>query len=184
MMKTTLSSTWIVGETVLLRILPQRIGDQSPSLSNRTGDQLCRHMPPKHCNVVGVGFGSTAPRVSIAVDIYVYLNDKAEILLPPYETSAQRAMLEERADFKNRDFWIWNHEDTRRYFIAGGGRESEFEALWSVAISGNEKFDKAIADHTYAAAGAGISYLVAGKKLEPHSARSSADPASPVAVLT
>jgi SAM-dependent methyltransferase len=107
------------------------------------------------------------------VDIYVYLNDKADILLPPYESSAQRAMLEERADFKNRDFWIWNHEDTRRYFIAGGGRESEFEGLWSVAISGNEKFDKAIADHTYAAAGAGIGYLVAGKKLEPHTARSS-----------
>lgn len=102
------------------------------------------------------------------VNVCVYLNDKADILLPPYDSAAQRATLEERADFKHRDFWIWSREDTRRYFIAGGGRESEFEALWLVAVGGNEKIDKAIAGRTYAGAGAGISYLVAGRKPGPH----------------
>ena len=98
------------------------------------------------------------------VKICVYLNDKADILLPPYDTPAQRAALEERADFQRRDFWIWSRDHTHRFFLAGGGPEDEFDALWSVAIGDNDKFDKAIAERTYAGAGAGICYLVAGKK--------------------
>jgi len=104
------------------------------------------------------------------VNICVYLNDKADILLPPYDSAAQRAALEERADFKNRDFWIWSREDTRRYFIAGGGGDGEFEALWLAAIRGSDKFDEAIADRRYAGAGAGISYLIAGRKPPLHTA--------------
>jgi ubiquinone/menaquinone biosynthesis C-methylase UbiE len=100
------------------------------------------------------------------VDVCVYLNDKADILLPPYDSPAQGAALEERADFKHRDLWSgWSREDTRRYFLAGGGREGEFEALWLVAIGSSDKIDKAIADRTYAGRdGAGIGYLIAGRK--------------------
>jgi hypothetical protein len=104
------------------------------------------------------------------INICVYLNDKADTLLPPYDTPAQRATLEERADFKHRDFWIWSREDTRRFFLAGGGREGEFDALWLVAIGVNDKFEKAIAERTYAGAEAGICYLVAGRKPGPHTA--------------
>ena len=103
-------------------------------------------------------------------DIRVYLNDKTNALLPPYDSSEQRAMLEEHADLKQRDFWIWSREDTHRYFLAGGGREGEFDALWSVAIGGIDRFDKAIAERTYAGAGGGIGYLVAGRKPGPRAA--------------
>jgi hypothetical protein len=85
-------------------------------------------------------------------------------LLPPYDSSEQRAVPEERADLNHRDFWIWSREDTRRYFLAGGGRDDEFEALLSLAIGGGDKFDKAVADRTYAGAGGGIGYIVAGRK--------------------
>jgi ubiquinone/menaquinone biosynthesis C-methylase UbiE len=100
------------------------------------------------------------------VDVCVYLNDKADILLPPYDSPAQRATLEEYADFKHRGLCSgWSREVTRRYFLAGGGREGEFEALWLVAIGGSDKIDKAIADRTYAGReGAGIGYLIAGRK--------------------
>jgi hypothetical protein len=76
------------------------------------------------------------------------------------------AVLEERADIRYRDLWGgWSREDTHRYFLAGGGgHDDEFDALWSVAISGNERFDKAIAVRTYAGAGGCITYLVAGRK--------------------
>jgi SAM-dependent methyltransferase len=48
------------------------------------------------------------------VDVCVYVNDKADILVPPYDSPAQRATLEERADFKHRGFWSgWSREDTR-----------------------------------------------------------------------
>lgn len=104
------------------------------------------------------------------VDICVYLNDKTDILLPPYDSPAQRAVLEEQADLGDRDFWIWSREDTRRYFLAGGGRGGEFDALWQIATGGNDRFDKAIAERTYAGAGASIGYLVAGRKPGLHGA--------------
>ena len=98
------------------------------------------------------------------VNVCVYMNDKADPLLPPYGTPEQRAALEERADFKQRDFWIWSREDTHRYFLRGGGSDQEFDALWSVATGPSEEFDKAIADRTYSSAGGSIIYLVAGRK--------------------
>jgi SAM-dependent methyltransferase len=98
------------------------------------------------------------------IDVRVYLNDKVHVFLPPYDSPEQRAELEERADRKHRDFWIWSREDTHRYFLAGGGRDVEFDALWTVAIGGRDKVDEAIADRTYAGAGGGIGYLVAGRK--------------------
>jgi ubiquinone/menaquinone biosynthesis C-methylase UbiE len=102
------------------------------------------------------------------VDVYVYLNDKSDTLLPPYDSIAQRAMLEERSDFENRDFWIWSYKDTRRYFIAGGGCENEFEQLWSAAMGDGDKFKKAVADRTYYSSGAAIGYLITGRKPAPH----------------
>src|SRR5215471_11617250 len=98
------------------------------------------------------------------VNVCVFLNDKASVLLPPYDSPEQRATLEGRSDFKHRGFWIWSPEDTRRYFLAGGGLEADFDALWLVALGSGDKFDRAIADRTYAGAGAAISYLVAGRK--------------------
>jgi hypothetical protein len=47
------------------------------------------------------------------VDVCAYLNDKVDILLPPYDSPAQRAMLEECADFGHRGLWSgWSHEVT------------------------------------------------------------------------
>ena len=100
------------------------------------------------------------------IDVRVYLNDKTNVVMPPYGSFEERAMLEERADLKHREFWIWSREDTHRYFLAGGGREGEFDALWSVAIASDRKFDQAIAAETYTGAGGGISYLVAARKPE------------------
>ena len=73
-------------------------------------------------------------------------------------------MLAERADFEHRDFWIWSREDTHRYFLAGGGRDGEFDALWALATSGGDEFNKAVDERTYAGAGGAVGYLIAGRK--------------------
>ena len=97
-------------------------------------------------------------------NICVYLNDKANVILPPYDSSEQRAVLDERGDREERDVWIWNREQTRRYFLAGNGGDEEFDALWSAATAGSDKFDKAIRYKTNAGGGGGIGYIVAGRK--------------------
>jgi SAM-dependent methyltransferase len=98
------------------------------------------------------------------LNIGVYQSDKTNPMLPPYDSSEQQAMLAERADFEHRDFWIWSRADTHRYFLAGGGRDGEFDALWELATSGVDKFNKAIDDRTYAGAGGAVGYLIAGRK--------------------
>jgi SAM-dependent methyltransferase len=99
------------------------------------------------------------------INVGVYLNDKANICLPPYNNPEQRAVIEELADFKHRDSWGgWSRDDTHRYFLAGGGHDGEFDALWSVAVGGSAKINKAIADRKYAAARGSIGYLVSGRK--------------------
>ena len=97
-------------------------------------------------------------------DVAVYLNDKTNAFLPPYDTSEQRAMREEMLDFEGRDFWIWNRADTYRYFLAGGGADAEFDALWKSVTDGNGRLARAIADQTYSHSGASLNYLIAGRK--------------------
>jgi SAM-dependent methyltransferase len=111
--------------------------------------------------------GDIVPGLFVAsglTDVAVYLNDKTNAFLPPYGTSEQRAMLEEFQDFQSRDFWIWNRADTLRYFLAGGGIEAEFDALWASVTGGTDRFVKAVADRTYSHSGAALNYLVAGRK--------------------
>jgi SAM-dependent methyltransferase len=112
--------------------------------------------------------GDVVPGLFVAsglTDVTVYLNDKANAILPPYSTSEQRAMLEEMQDFESRDFWIWNRADSFRYFLAGGGIEAEFDALWASVTGSIDRFVKAVADRTYSHSGATLNYLVAGRKV-------------------
>ncbi|WP_050419443.1 class I SAM-dependent methyltransferase [Bradyrhizobium tropiciagri] len=98
------------------------------------------------------------------VDVRVYLNDKTNPLIPPYDTAEQRAMLEEWSDMKSRDFWIWSRDDTYRFFLAGGGREDEFDRLWATVTAQGDELTKAVADRSYWGPGASIQYLVAGRR--------------------
>jgi SAM-dependent methyltransferase len=112
--------------------------------------------------------GDVVPGLFVAsglTDVVVYLNDKTNAFLPPYSTPEQRAMLEERKDFETRDFWIWKRDDTLRYFLAGGGVDAQFDALWASVTGGVERFEKAVSDRTYSHSGAALHYLVAGRKV-------------------
>jgi ubiquinone/menaquinone biosynthesis C-methylase UbiE len=97
-------------------------------------------------------------------DIQVYLNDKASPLFPPYTSQHARALIDEMVDFADRDFWCWSREDTRRYFLAGGGSEEELNKCWSAALAGSKRAAESIKQGTYAAAGGALCYLVSGRR--------------------
>lgn len=105
------------------------------------------------------------------LDIQVYLNDKASVVLPPYAAAEQRATVEEISELARRDFWIWSRSDTHRYFLAGGGEEHEFEACWAAALAAAHRNAGAIARGTYASAGGSVGYIVCGTKPFPTSSR-------------
>ena len=102
--------------------------------------------------------------------IEVHLNDKAGATFPPYATDEQRAFVDEAREHTGRSFWIWSEEDTRKFFVAGGGEAGAFIAHWTRAMEARAmearaKAAKALAAGTYSGGGGSICYLVAGRKL-------------------
>jgi hypothetical protein len=81
----------------------------------------------------------------------VRLNDRVNPMVPPYESAAARALAEQAQDVANRGVWMWNRADARRYFIAGGGHEDEFEACWASVLAFQRREAGAIAAGRYAA---------------------------------
>jgi SAM-dependent methyltransferase len=98
------------------------------------------------------------------VGVEVRLNDRANVILPPYDTASARASVEELVDTTARDVWCWPRHDTRRYFGAGGGADGDFDGLWATLMAERERVARAFRDGRYASAGGGLFYLAWGRK--------------------
>ena len=97
-------------------------------------------------------------------DIHVYTSDKATPLYPPYLKPEQRAEVEEACAFAKRDFVGWDREESRRYFLAGGGTEAEFEALWKFGRQDALRTVEAMKSGTFSCGYGSMQYLVAGRR--------------------
>lgn len=64
-----------------------------------------------------------------------YLSDKTTMLMPPYASAQERAMIREAKEMNARQFWIWDRSDTLRYFLAGGGAPDAFDRYWTMALA-------------------------------------------------
>jgi len=95
--------------------------------------------------------------------ISTYLSDKAAQMIPPYDDDEQKALLNQVEDSKKDELWIWDKQDTKRYFLAGGGTEEEFDSLWEKLMSGTEQKSET-KNNTFHTAGGVIFYLISGKK--------------------
>lgn len=97
-------------------------------------------------------------------DIRVYLSDKAFPLFPPYGSVEQRALLKQSLDWAERGFWQWGKAGTRKYFIAGGGKEKEFHSSWPLALRSLRRFKAAVGAGTFHCGGGSVMYLISGRK--------------------
>lgn len=96
--------------------------------------------------------------------VSTHLSDKASPLVPPYAGPEQAALRDEEITFAERGLYAWNQHDTRRYFLAGGGTEADFERLWGVAGAAAREVAAALRAGTEHTAGGRMTYLVAGRK--------------------
>lgn len=101
------------------------------------------------------------------VDVEVYVNDKASAIFPPYSTEEQRAFAEDARDRMARGLWHWNEEESRRYFLAGGGAERDFPGHFARGLAARRKIVEGLDAGTYHGASGGPFYLVAGRKKAP-----------------
>lgn len=101
-----------------------------------------------------------------ATSIETFIADKAAMLVPPYHRPDQRVLrdyaLKEAAD----NTWGWHRADARRYFIAGGGSDDEFDRAWEARIREIHQRADAITNHSLHTAGGRLLYIVAASKPE------------------
>jgi len=98
-------------------------------------------------------------------DIQIRISDKAKSLFPPYEGSRQQSLIEEFRDNVKKDFWIWNKENSKKYYLAGGGDPDKFEFYWKKALyRQNNIVVNGVQKGTFATAGGKVTYCISARK--------------------
>jgi hypothetical protein len=98
------------------------------------------------------------------VELRGWVSDKSHLMVPPYEGDEQRALRKVHAEEAEHGGWGWSRDQTRRYYLAGGGSESEFDAAWERRVAEYTQVAEAIDDGKFKTAGGPILYLVAGRR--------------------
>jgi SAM-dependent methyltransferase len=97
--------------------------------------------------------------------IQTFLNDKAFALVPPYASPEQQALRTAMLEDAVSDRWVgWSASAAKRYYLAGGGPENEFEPRWQHRLSEAREVARQItANHPHTAGGR-IHYVVSGRR--------------------
>jgi len=97
-------------------------------------------------------------------DVAVHQADRPASLFPPYDTPAQKALIEQEQQWKNSATGPWNRDDLRRLVLLGGGSEALFEAAFAEVVEKFRREQDAISAKAFHAAGGSINYLVSARK--------------------
>lgn len=111
--------------------------------------------------------GDRVPGLFVALGlekVEAYVNDKATAVFPPYAASEQRAFTEDARERLARRLWNFSEADARRFFLAGGGSDSDFSAHFARGLASRENIVRGLDDATYHGMIGGGFYLVAGRK--------------------
>lgn len=119
---------------------------------------------------LGLGFNSLGDLVpgmlaSLgAADIRVCMPDRAQPLYPPYPRPEQQVLIAQMRDWHQRGIATWEKPETLRYFLAGGGAESDFESHWQRSRRRTSEVLAAIDAGTYHRAGGWMGLLTSCRK--------------------
>jgi SAM-dependent methyltransferase len=98
------------------------------------------------------------------VDVETFVSDKAAVMVPPYRTEEQQALQDVLLNEAESGGWGWSREETRRFFVAGGGEPGEFEPAWERRIAEARAVAAAVERGTFHSAGGMMHYVVAGTR--------------------
>jgi SAM-dependent methyltransferase len=97
-------------------------------------------------------------------DVRAWLTDRVSLMVPPYRSEEQQVLVEQYAEEAKRDRpYGWTRAEARRYFLAGGGEHTEFDAAWERRLTEAQRDAEAMERRTFHTAGGHILYLVAGR---------------------
>lgn len=118
----------------------------------------------------GLGFGSVGDRLPRIFnqfglkEIKVFLSDKASAMQPPYECHEQMAYVQQMKEWYDQELFIWTRDETKTYYLAGGGTAVEFDEMWEYLKRRYQMQLEAIAKRKYFSAGGHVFYLVSARK--------------------
>ena len=98
------------------------------------------------------------------VDIECVLNNKAFALVPPYAPDDQRALRDVIIASAGEDRWTWSRQDAKRYYLAGGGAENDFDERWRLRLAESDHTAGQLEAGRLHTAGGGVHYLVSGHR--------------------
>ena len=119
---------------------------------------------------LGLGFNSVGEQLPALFrsaglgTLQIYQSDHVTSLVPPYETEAEKVNIAQVLEWAERDFYLWGYDETRQYFLAGGGDQAELDALYAEARKAGLRDAQAMRDGTASCAGGGLFYLISGRK--------------------
>jgi SAM-dependent methyltransferase len=99
-----------------------------------------------------------------AVDIRVFMCDRALPVFPPYESEDQKAVVATMREQAAENRWVVARDQARRQFLAGGGTESEFDAAWRRRVEEVQRDAAALDDLAFSTAGGFIHYVILARK--------------------
>lgn len=97
-------------------------------------------------------------------DARYYENDRPFVLAPPYATPAERAHVADFEDHDARGIWGWEREEARRYFVAGGGDVSTFDAEYDAMLRVQSEEVAAMRAGTWWELEASVLFVGSGRK--------------------
>ena len=98
------------------------------------------------------------------ININVYCSDKAAALYPNYSLPEQKPLVDDFLSRVEKDFGWWDKSDSKKYYLAGGGNEIDFEKIWTESKNLSVETAAAIKENRYHCGGGQIVYLISGIK--------------------
>lgn len=96
-------------------------------------------------------------------DIQVWISDKALTIIPPYDSREKRVRASQLVEWFETDSGGSGYDDNLRYFKAGGGKKSNFDAYWLKLNAYKEFVLQQLKEEKFVSAGGNVMYIVAGK---------------------
>lgn len=99
-------------------------------------------------------------------DVRAHTNGRCLVLAPPYDRDGMKdaADDERRWAREKMSCYVGTRHDARRFFLAGGGDEADFDACWTTAERVMSTLVDGMDAGTYHAARGFVMYLVSGRR--------------------
>lgn len=97
-------------------------------------------------------------------DVTVWLCDKTVALFPPYESPAQRAVLQAYERWRADGTGPFDRTELRQNALAGGATSEFFELAWRDYVAQDDEMRRAMAEYRWSSAAGALLYIVCGRR--------------------